>query len=780
MKFLALIFTLLLILVFIYGYVEVQLPNVDTLNDVHLQVPLRIYTSDGKLIEEFGTHRRIPVRLDAVPPLMIKAVLDTEDSRFYKHPGVDFISLGRAAKAVVSSRKKVQGASTITMQVARNFFLTRQKTFWRKLNEILLALKIERDLSKDKILELYLNKIYFGHRAYGVAAAAQVYYGEKLAQLTPAQMAMLAGLPQAPSSNNPITNPKAALERRNHVLERMRELGDIDQKMYEEAIRAPLTERYHHQEVEIQASYLAEMVRGMLVEKYGEEVYNDNFVVTTTISSRLQQAANSALEQGLIAYDQRHGFHRPEINLGSYSEDRKKEWKEKLSELPSIRNIRPAAITRKDDESVELLLAEGQIINLSKEALVWAGISGDHIFQLLRASDVIHIAFNKDNQWRLVQVPAVEGALVSLDPTNGSILALTGGFSYSQSHFNRAIQAERQPGSNFKPFIYSAALAKGDTLASIFNDSPIVMQDSGENSLWRPQNENLTFNGPTRLREGLTKSRNLVSIRILESIGVSYALDYVSKFGFDVSTLPDTLSLALGSGTVTPLQMARAFAVFANGGYLIRPYFIQKIESKDKVLYESKPESVVQQPVSETGEGETQPQAAAPRVIDPQNAYLMTQALQDVIQNGTATRAKILNRSDIAGKTGTTNEQMDAWFSGFNSRIVTTVWIGFDNHQALHEYGAQAALPIWIQFMKEALQSMPESTMPQPPDIVSIRIDPDTGLLARPNQSNAIFELFTKDTAPTQVASSSSSAESSEEGVETSASDNKEDAEHLF
>jgi len=667
---LSLVFTVILLMAAAYTYIEVQLPDVETLKDVHLQVPLRIYTSDGKLIGEFGTKRRMPIPLDQVPPQMIQAVLATEDNRFYHHPGVDLVGLGRALKAVVHSGRKVQGASTITMQVARNFFLSRKKTVWRKFNEILLALKIERDFSKDKILELYLNKIYFGHHAYGVEAAAHVYYGKSLKELTLAQMAMLAGLPQAPSANNPISNPKAALERRNHVLERMLEVGYIDQATYEQGIRAPLTESYHDQSVEVHAPHVAEMVRELLVGRYGEdETYNGGFVVRTTLEARLQEVAYTALQQGLDAYNQRHGIRPPN---------------------------------------------------------------------------------------------SVEGAIVVLNPDDGAIKALSGGYSFKNSHFNRATQAERQPGSNFKPFLYSAALEKGNTLATVINDAPIVMEDSGENELWRPQNDNLKFNGPTRLREGLTHSRNLVSIRLLQSIGVPYTLDYVARFGFDPNKLPTSLSLALGSGTVTPLQIARGFAVFANGGYLVQPYFIESITQIDKKIFEARPEVVPDAPMDPSlAENSEKDFPAAPRVITLQNAYLMTQALRDVVQSGTATSAKVLGRDDIAGKTGTTNEQVDAWFSGFNSRLVATVWVGFDEQRkSLHEYGARAALPIWINFMRQALSGTPEATMPQPADIVTVRIDPATGLLAAPGQSNAIFESFTKDTAPTDVASPQNSSSS--------------------
>lgn len=636
----------------VYVYMEFALPDVSVLKDVHMQQPLRVYTADGKLMAEYGAKRRTPISAKEVPPQLIQAILATEDSRFYSHSGVDMIGVVRAAIAVITTGRKVQGASTITMQVARNFFLTPQKTYSRKIKEILLAIKIDQSFSKEKILELYLNKVYFGNRAYGVVAAAHVYYGKSLNQLTLPQMAMLAGLPQAPSRNNPLKNPANALDRRNHVLQRMLEVGYITKAQYEAAIQAPITATYHGQPVQVSAPYVAEMARQTAVMMYGPRAYEVGLNIYTTIQSNLQNDATQALQSGLVAYAKRHGV-------------------------------------------------------LAKNG-----------------------------------VPREQGAMVVMNPQTGALLALNGGYDFDLSAFNRALQAERQPGSSFKPFLYSAALAKGYTLSSVINDAPIMIRDSGENNWWRPENDTLQFYGPTRLRVALAESRNLVSIRLLRAIGIPYTLDYLERFGFDPADLPHSLSMALGSGVLTPMQLATAYAVFANGGYAVHPFFIAKItDQRNNTLFEV-------------------PKPALTQVITPQNAYLMTQAMQSVIQTGTAKAATVLKRSDLAGKTGTTNNQVDAWFSGFNSNLLATVWVGFDNsEQSLHEYGAQAALPIWIQFMKNALNGQPLATMAQPADIVTARVNAKTGLVVAGDSKNSIFEVFDKNALPLQAMPSSSSSD---------------------
>jgi penicillin-binding protein 1A len=740
---LSLAITLAIVLGVIYTYLEFQLPNVAVLKNAQMQVPLRIYSSDGQLIAQYGSLRRTPISIKQIPPLLIKAVLATEDARYYEHPGVDFVGIIRAGVAVIQSGKKVQGASTITMQVARNFFLSRKKTYSRKIKEILLALKIDKELSKDKVLELYLNKVYFGKRAYGVAAAAQVYYGKPLKDLNLAQMAMIAGLPQAPSRNNPVNNPKQALKRRNHVLWRMKKVNFITQEQYEQAIRQPITASFHGRRVQIHAPYFAEMVRRVVVSDFGEQAYTTGLSVYTTLSPALQQNAVDALQQGLLAYTKRHGYRRPTVNLGDPATANLNIWEKELAAKGNPAQLIPAAVLEDDDESMKVLIADGDTITIPWMGLWWArpqlkddyiGDLPKHASEIARPGDEIWVTRNTKGQWSLTQLPKVQGAIISMNPQNGAILALSGGFNYDFSNFNRATQAERQPGSGFKPFIYSAALDKGYTLASVINDAPIVLYDSGENSLWRPHNDDNKFYGPTRLKVGLAKSRNLVSIRLLRAIGIDYTLDYVKRFGFDPKLLPHTLSLALGSGTVTPLQIASGYAIFANGGYQVTPFFITKVTGEhDKVIYQ-------------------QNSTTPPRVLTPQNAYLMYEAMQSVIRNGTGRAALTLKRSDIAGKTGTTNKQVDAWFTGFNSQLLTSVWVGFDDLTPVKEYGARAALPIWIHFMKDALQGTPESAMAEPSGIVTARIDSKDGLLAPPNDKNVMFEQFRSDHAPTRYA----------------------------
>lgn len=746
----------------VYTYLEFQLPNVQVLKDVEMQVPLRIYSQNGQLIAQYGSLRRTPVSLKQIPPQLIKAVLATEDARYYEHPGVDFVGIVRAAVAVIATGKKVQGASTITMQVARNFFLTRKKTYSRKIKEILLALKIDKELSKDKVLELYLNKVYFGKRAYGVAAAAQVYYGKQLNDLTLPQMAMIAGLPQAPSRNNPINNPTQALKRRNHVLWRMQKVKFITPQQYQQAIKAPITASFHGQRVQVHAPYFAEMVRQVVVSDFGESAYDSGLSVYTTLSPTLQQDAIDALQHGLIAYTKRHGYRRPTVNYGDPTQANLSQWQKNLAALGNPAHLIPAAVISDGVESMDVLLADGNTVTIPWSGLWWArpqlkdGYIGElpkYASQIAHPGDQIWISQDIQGKWSLTQLPQVQGAIISINPQTGAIEALSGGFNYGFSNFNRATQAQRQPGSGFKPFIYSAALNKGYTLASVINDAPIVMQDSGENSLWRPHNDTDKFYGPTRLKVGLAESRNLVSIRLLRAIGIDYALDYIKRFGFDPKLLPHTLSLALGSGSVTPLQMAAGYAIFANGGYQISPYFITKVVSEHgKTIYQKQPDT-------------------PKRVITAQNAYLMYDALQSVINQGTGRAALTLKRHDLAGKTGTTNQQVDAWFTGFNSDLLTSVWVGFDDLTPVKEYGARAALPIWIHFMRDALQGAAEHQLAQPSGIVTARIDAKSGLLAPPGDKDVIYEQFRENTTPTQYAQGDS--------INTSTSNNTGNTTHV-
>jgi penicillin-binding protein 1A len=747
---------LLVLSLVLYAKIEPQLPSIELLKDVQLQVPLRIYTSDRKLIAEFGEKRRTPVRIEDVPPDLIQAFLAAEDDRFFEHSGVDFQGLLRAGIELLRTGEKRQGGSTITMQVARNFFLSTEKTYLRKLNEILLAFRIEHSLSKQEILELYLNKIYLGHRAYGVEAAAQVYYGVDINQLSVAQMAMIAALPKAPSRINPINDPEAAIARRNYVLGRMYSLGYIDADTYNKALVEPDSATLHTVPVDVKAPYLAEMVRDEMVQRYGEDAYTSGFEVVTTIESSLQGMANRALRDTLLDYTRRHGYRGAEahVDLAGVGVAARPGL---LVEYPAWGDVAAALVTVVADRSAEATLRDGSTITIAWDGLSWArpyksvnvmGKAPDKAGDVLAAGDIIRVETDKEGKWQLIQLPQVQGALVSLRPGDGAIVALVGGFDFGLSKFNRATQAMRQPGSSFKPIIYSAALEKGFTTASIINDAPVVFDDNALDSTWRPENYSGKFYGPTRLRKALYLSRNLVSVRVLQAIGASYAADYAARFGFDSSQLPHDLTLALGSATVTPLQMARAYAVFANGGYLVDPYFIGRIEdARGQIVFSARPR-VACPDCPQGTEGATDEADAgsdlAKEVITPQIAWLMNSMLQDVILRGTGRRAAALGRSDLAGKTGTTNDQKDAWFCGYNPSLVTTTWVGFDKLDPLGrvETGGHAALPMWMQYMGEALAGSAVVKREPPDGLVTVRIDPKTGLLARSGQADAIFETF--------------------------------------
>lgn len=742
--FASLLLTGLILISLIYFYLESQLPDVTELKDVKLQVPLQVYTHDGQLIGEFGPFRRAPVNYAQIPPLMIKAILATEDQRFFEHGGVDIYGLMRAVGNLLLTGTKSQGGSTITMQVARNFYLTRQKTFLRKFEEILLAIKIDQQLTKEKILELYLNKIYFGQQAYGVAAAAQAYYGKNLDQLTLSEMAMLAGLPQAPSAINPVTNPIAAKKRRDHVLGRMYELGNIDEKSYQTAVNSPLAATYHGRPVKIWAPYAGEMARQLMYQTFGEQAYTQSYRVYTSINSQDQIYANQALREGLLAYDQRHGYRGPITHLNSVNRANPIALVNYLKMIPYANGLRAAAILEVQNNAAKALLSNEKVIVIPWEGVSWTRAKS--VAALLHMGDIVWVNQTAEGNWGLAQVPQAQAAFVSLNPNSGAITSLVGGFDFRLSNFNRVIQAQRQPGSGFKPFIYTAALDKGYTLASVFNDAPLVFDDPNKKgNIWRPQNSNKEFYGPTRIREALAQSRNLISIRLLQAIGIPYAINYLGRFGFDPAQMPRDLTLALGSCDVTPLQLTSAYAVFANGGYRINPYLIERVDdASGKTVFQYQPKPSQQ-------------------VISPATDFLMVSALKDVIDEGTGSSALVLGRKDLAGKTGTTNEQMDAWFIGFNGDVVATSWIGYDDPKSVREYGAQAALPIWIKFMQKALQDKPEKTIPQPEDVISVKIDPETGFLARPDQAEAIFEYFQKDHVPETVATVTSGPAS--EGV---------------
>ncbi|MCY1393040.1 Penicillin-binding protein 1A [compost metagenome] len=758
-----------------YLYLSPNLPSVEALRNVRLQMPLRVYSGDDKLIAEFGEMRRTPIRFSDIPQDFIHALLSAEDDNFANHYGVDVKSLMRAAAQLLKTGHIQTGGSTITMQVAKNYFLTNERSFSRKINEILLALQIERELTKDEILELYVNKIYLGNRAYGVEAAAQVYYGKTIKELSLAQMAMIAGLPKAPSRYNPLANPARSLERRNWILERMLKLGFIDQARYEAAVNEPIAASYHVQTPELIAPYIAEMARAEMVGRYGSDAYTEGYRVYTTVRSDLQEAANDALHAGLQEYDQRHGYRGPETRLPGQTRDA---WRQAIAQQRTVGGLEPAIVTQVEKSGIMVMLRDGHEETIAWDNMKWARpyLGNNSMGPLPRQpgdvaqpGDVIRVQRKDDGSLRLSQVPAAQSALVSLDPHDGSIRALVGGFSFEQSNYNRATQAKRQPGSSFKPFIYAAALDNGFTAATLVNDAPVVFYDEYLDKVWRPKNDTNTFLGPIPLREALYKSRNMVSIRVLQDLGVERARKYISRFGFELQELPPNLSMALGTATLTPLEIAGAWSTFANGGYKITPYVIERIESRDgQLLYQANPARVPQaeqarqqdeQPVvvstPASADTQTQPSAEPPtaeRILDARTAYIMTSMLQDVIKRGTGRRALALKRDDLAGKTGTTNESKDAWFSGYNADYMTTVWVGFDQPESLgrSEYGGNVALPIWMRYMGTALKDKPSHLLPEPPGMVSLRIDPYTGRAAPPGTPGAYFELFkNEDTPPT-------------------------------
>ena len=748
-----------------YLYLSPGLPSVESLRRIQLQIPLRVYSSDGKLIAEFGEMRRSPIRFQDIPPDFTNAILSAEDDNFANHYGVDPASLMRAASQLLKSGHIQSGGSTITMQVAKNFFLSSERSFSRKINEILLALQIERELSKDEILELYVNKIYLGNRAYGIEAASQVYYGKSIRDASLAQMAMIAGLPKAPSRFNPLANPARSKERRDWILGRMLKLGKIDKARYQSALNEPLNAAYHGSTPELDAPYIAEMARAEMVGRYGSEAYTEGFRVTTTVSSKLQDAATTAVRNGLLTYDQRHGYRGPQTRLPGMN---RSTWLQELSKHRPVGGLEPAIVSQIEKSGILVLTRDGQ-----EEAVAWSSMKWARPFlgpdsmgprpqgpaDVAQLGDLVRVQRQADGSLNFSQIPTAQAALASLDPTNGAIRALVGGFSFEQSNYNRATQAKRQPGSSFKPFIYSAALDNGFTASSLVNDAPIVFQEAGMEEAWRPKNDNNTFLGPIRLREALYKSRNLVSIRVLQAIGIDYARDYVARFGFNKQDLPRNLSLALGTANLTPMEVATGWSTFANGGYKIQPYLIDRIESRDSQplfianppsVPHNSPPSLAEEPSINTGNEVSIEPAAAERIIDERTAFILTSMLQDVIKRGTGRRALAMGRSDLAGKTGTTNESKDSWFSGYNADYTTTVWSGFDQPESLGrmEFGGTVALPIWMSYMSVALKDKPAHLLPEPPGILTLRVDPITGRAASPGNANAYFELFKSEDSP--------------------------------
>jgi penicillin-binding protein 1A len=772
-----------------YVYLKPALPDVDSLRVIQLQVPLRVYTRDGKLIAAIGEQRRIPVRYEQLPKKLIQAFLATEDDRFFRHHGVDWEGILRAAVANARAGGIRQGASTITMQVARDMFLTPRRDMKRKMSEIYISLLMETEFSKEEIFSLYVNKIFLGQRAYGVGAAAEVYFGKTLDQLTVAEMATLAGIPTAPSVVNPVANADAATVRRAHVLGRMLELNYITQAEYDEAKMSPMESRLHGASVEVDAPYVAEMVRNDMQAKYGDGVYTAGYKVFTTLDSRLQVAATVALRTGLLEYDRKHGWRGAKAKVDLSKGVSPANLDQELEDFPVIGGLKPAIVLKVEAKSAQVYVRGLGTANLPWEKLSWARRElpeetmdrwPTQASEIFSPGDVIYTVGQTAESLLFVQVPEAQSALVSVDPKDGAVAALVGGFDYFQSKYNRVTQARRQPGSSFKPFIWSAAFDKGYTPASIILDAPIVFDATGTEQAWRPGEDTGKFYGPMRLREALVYSRNLVSIRLMDKIGPAYTWDFVTRFGFDDSQLPHNLTLALGTAELSPLQMAIAYSTFANGGYKVSAYTIDRVEDAGgKVLMQAAPvlacfecNRVTEAPVPKvasagTGthsataaaqmdeaarDGKTliPPKNLAPQILKPQIAYLLADMMADVIKRGTGVRARSLNRDDIAGKTGTSNLWHDAWFNGFNGDLVASVWVGFDQDRWLGrgEEGGRVAVPIWTYFMHEALAGAPRHKVPVPDGIVTVRISPETGLVASSDNPNGIMEKFAEGSLP--------------------------------
>ncbi len=727
-----------------------NLPSVETLTDYQPKIPLRVYTADGVLIGEFGEERRSVVRVDEVPALMKLAILAAEDERFYQHTGVDYQGVLRAAYSNLVTGGKTQGASTITMQVARNFFLSREKTLTRKLYEALLAFKIENSLSKDQILEIYINQIYLGQRAYGFGAAAQIYFGKTLSQLNAAEVAMLAGLPKAPSSFNPVVNPKRAKQRQLYVLRRMHELGILDEAEYAEAQTSPLKVKHETgTEYAIHAEFVAEMVRQMLFERYPEEVYSRGFRVYTTITRMDQVAAYAALRNGLLDYDRRHGYRGPEsyVNLNELAEE---DYEEAIQDYPDSDEILAALVLEATARQVKAYRRGGDTISISGDGLKFAARmleSKAPANRRIRRGAIIYIQQDKKGSWQIVQLPDAEGAFISVNPKDGAVRSLVGGFDFNRNKFNHVNQAWRQPGSGFKPFIYSAALEKGFTPATVINDAPVVADAAlTGGQVWEPKNYDGKYEGPMRMRTALVKSKNMVSIRILQAIGPQYAQDYITRFGFDADKHPPYLTMALGSGSVTAWQMARAYSVFATGGFRTEPYLVQKVvDDRGNLLAQAQPAKVGDESL---------------RVIDARNAFIMDSMMHDVVRSGTAARAMSLERQDLAGKTGTTNDYVDAWFNGYQPDLVAIAWIGFDQPKKLgpSETGSVTALPIWMSYMAQALKGTPEMYQAMPAGVVSVKVS-DSGLQSAEGRP----EFFFQENLPPEQSAADSGARTPEE-----------------
>ena len=762
----------------VWLYFNASLPEVSQLRDISWQTPLRVYTHDGKSMGEFGEHRRIPVSYDELPENLINAFLAAEDQRFLTHTGVDFAGLMRAVIDFLRSGRFKSGGSTITMQVARNYFLSSERTIPRKLQEILLAIRMEQELDKREIMELYINKIYLGKRAYGVAAAAWVYYGRPLHELSLAQLAMIAGLPKAPSAYNPVANPSRALTRRNWILDRMLGLDFINLDDWRWATAEPVTARYHRTPIEVEGDYVAEMARIEMLKRYGGKAYTEGYSVFTTVRSDQQRVAKASLEKGLIDYSWRHGWRGPWRSFVRSATDTvvvdladAQDWQLRLRRLSHAGGLHPAAVVEVAERSFVAMLESGERIDIGWDqglSEARAYVSENHrgpyptnAAAVVAIGDVVHLQ-KRDDGWLLRQTPRVEGSIAALNPITGAITALVGGFDFSANKYNRVTQSRRQPGSSIKPFIYAAALGNGFSAAHIFNDAPIIIEDRLLEDVWRPANYLDKFRGPVRLRQALYESLNLVSVRLLRAMGFGKTIKNLKSFGFKDENFPRNLSLALGSHAMRSLDLLSGYAIFANGGYHVTPYLIDRVVDREgRVIFRGqKNRAPTICSVEEKGEEacaaaaistDSASIAEAPRVMDERVVYIMNSMLRDVVRRGTGRQAwKVFRRDDLAGKTGTTNGPTDTWFFGYNQQLVAGVWVGFDQNKPMGKFetGARAALPIWIDFMRPALGSMPEHVRSQPDGLLVARIDPETGELAKPGQDNAQFELFLRETAP--------------------------------
>ncbi|NVN82237.1 PBP1A family penicillin-binding protein [Vibrio sp. Scap24] len=805
-----------------YYYVKPELPDVATLRDVELQTPMQVFSQDGKLISQFGEKRRNPVTYDEIPRHLVEALIATEDSRFYEHPGIDPIGITRAAIVVAMSGSAKQGASTITQQLARNFFLSNEKKIMRKIKEIFIAIHIEQLLSKEEIMELYVNKIFLGHRSYGFGAAARVYFGKDLPDLTLSELATLAGMPKAPSTMNPIYSVERATNRRNVVLRRMLDEKYITQAEFDEARSEELISKYHGAEIELSAPYVAEVARAWMVERYGEAAYTSGMKVYTTVDSKLQKAANQAAIKNLLGYDERHGYRGAEKVLWQTEQsawDHEKIVKH-LKSQPTYGDLVPAVVTAVDSKSAQVWVKNQGEGTIEWQGMNWArkfltddrqGPAPSQAKEILAVGEQVwvrHEAVTGDEVseepteesataesetpvvWRLSQVPNANTAFVAMNPNNGAVLSMVGGFNFVHNKFNRATQSIRQVGSGIKPFIYSAAIEKGLTLASLINDAPINQWDKSQGTAWRPKNSPPTYVGPTRLRIGLAQSKNVMAVRVLREVGLDDTRNYLTRFGFDIDEVPRSETIALGAGSLTPMKVAQGYSVFANGGYYVEPFYISRVETPfGETEFEATPKVVCKEDCKETitadpmadefAEQDVDAEVQyAPQVISEQNAFLVREMMYSNIWgggdwsqgtgwNGTGWRAQPLKRRDIGGKTGTTNDSKDTWYSGYGPGMVATVWVGFDNHNRNlgrtkansnlgknqitgAEAGAKTAEPAWVDFMGTALAGVPAQRKEIPDNIVRVRIDRDTGLLTNKFDSSSMFEYFEKGTEPTE------------------------------